>query len=121
MGSSVRPKMSRQDRAKQFMPFAALKGYEEELKKREKIVVPRIELSEERKEELDQQFAKLKKKDIVTAIYFCKGEYLKVTGMISRIDADARLLVIVSTKIPFEDLYEITLEKREEEKDGSYL
>ena len=121
MGSSVRPKMSRQDRAKQFMPFAALKGYEEELKKREKIVVPRIELSEERKEELDQQFAKLKKKDIVTAIYFCKGEYLKVTGMVSRIDADARLLVIVSTKIPFEDLYEITQEKREEETDGSYL
>ena len=100
MGSSVRPKMSRQDRAKQFMPFAALKGYEEEL---------------------DQQFAKLKKKDIVTAIYFCKGEYLKVTGMVSRIDADARLLVIVSTKIPFEDLYDITLEKREEERDGSYL
>ena len=40
--------MSRQDRAKQFMPFAALKGYEEALRKKEKITVPKAELSEER-------------------------------------------------------------------------
>ncbi|MBP5660197.1 MAG: hypothetical protein J6X08_02560 [Lachnospiraceae bacterium] len=31
-----RPKMSREDRAKQFMPFAALKGYEEALRAKEK-------------------------------------------------------------------------------------
>ncbi len=31
-----RPKMSREDRAKQFMPFAALKGYEEALRAVEK-------------------------------------------------------------------------------------
>ncbi len=114
MGNRVRTKMSRADRAKQFMPFAALKGYEEELRKKEKIIVPRIELSEERKDELDRQFLKIRKKDIVTAVYFCKGEYLKVTGIVSRIDTDARLLVIVNTKIPFEDLYDITLDKREE-------
>ncbi len=114
MGNRVRTKMSREDRAKQFMPFAALKGYEEELRKKEKIVVPKIELSEERKDELDRQFMKIKKKDIVTAVYFCRGEYLKVTGMVSRVDTDARLLVIVNTKIPFEDLYDITLDKREE-------
>lgn len=29
------PKMSREDRAKQFMPFAALKGYEEALRAKE--------------------------------------------------------------------------------------
>lgn len=31
-----RPKMSREERAKQFMPFAALKGYQEALRKKEK-------------------------------------------------------------------------------------
>ena len=30
-----RPKMSQADRAKQFMPFAALKGYEEALRRKE--------------------------------------------------------------------------------------
>ena len=36
-----------EDRAKQFMPFAALKGLPEALAAREKIIVPRAELSEE--------------------------------------------------------------------------
>jgi len=31
-----RPKMTREDRAKQFMPFAALKGYEEALRAKER-------------------------------------------------------------------------------------
>ena len=39
-----RGRMNREDRAKQFMPFAALKGYPEALRKKEKIVVPKIEL-----------------------------------------------------------------------------
>ena len=38
-----RGRMNREDRAKQFMPFAALKGYPEALRKKEKIVVPKIE------------------------------------------------------------------------------
>ncbi|WP_419093744.1 hypothetical protein [[Clostridium] scindens] len=33
-------KMSREDRAKQFMPFAALKGYPEALRKKEKEALP---------------------------------------------------------------------------------
>lgn len=33
--SSVHPKMDRAERAKQFMPFAALKGYEEALRAKE--------------------------------------------------------------------------------------
>ena len=48
----VKYKMSREERAKQFMPFAALKGHMEALRMREKIVVERRELSEEYKEEL---------------------------------------------------------------------
>lgn len=48
-----RPKMSRAERAKQFMPFAALKGYPEALREKEKIVVPRAEVSEEYAEVFD--------------------------------------------------------------------
>ena len=45
--------MSRENRAKQFMPFAALKGLEEALEKKEKIVVPKAELCDDYKEQLD--------------------------------------------------------------------
>lgn len=33
--NEAHPKMSREERAKQFMPFAALKGYEEALRAKE--------------------------------------------------------------------------------------
>ena len=52
-----RGKMERSERAKQFMPFAALKGFEELLAEKEKMIVQKIELSEERKAELDDSVA----------------------------------------------------------------
>ena len=104
---AYRVKMSREERAKQFMPFAALKGYPDALRKKEKIIVPKMELSEEYEEELDRRLRQVRKNDIVTAVYFHRGEYLKMTGMVSRIDATARVLKIVNTKIAFGDLYDI--------------
>ncbi|MGL6198150.1 MAG: YolD-like family protein [Lachnospiraceae bacterium] len=99
--------MSRADRAKQFMPFAALKGYPEALRKKEKQVVPKIELSEEYREELDRKLHQVRKNEMVTVIYFCHNEYLKVTGIVSRMDEIARIIKIVNTKISFEDVYDI--------------
>ena len=101
-----RPKMDQADRAKQFMPFAALKGYEEALAQKEKIVVPKIELSEEMKAELDLQMKHIEKNDIIKIIYFKDGEYLQITG----IDVDARVLKVVNTKINFDDIYRIESE-----------
>lgn len=103
----VRHKMSQEERAKQFMPFAALKGHMEALCSREKIVVERCELSEEYKEELDCKLRQVRKNDIVTVVYFCKNEYLQITGMVSKIDETARVFKVVNTKISFEDLYGI--------------
>lgn len=100
-------KMSKEDRAKQFMPFAALKGHLEALCKKEKIVVEKMELSDEYKEELDRKLRQVHKNDMITVVYYHEEEYLKLTGMVSRIDETARILKIVNTKIDFDDLYEI--------------
>ena len=99
-----RGKMSREDRAKQFMPFAALKGYEEALRAKEKVIVPRMELSEEMTEELDRRLHQIRKNDIVTVVYYDGETYVKVTGMVSRLDVDARILKVVNQKIGFEDI-----------------
>lgn len=106
--------MSREERAKQFMPFAALKGYPDALRKKEKIIVPKMELSEEYKEELDRKLKQVQKNDMITVVYYEKNEYLKKTGMVSRIDETARVLKIVNTKIPFESIFEISGEKMKE-------
>ena len=78
--------------------------------KRKRSQCPRQSFSEERGEELDRALRQIRKNDMVTVIYFCEGEYLKVTGMVSRIDGTARLLKVVDTKIPFEDLYEVSVQ-----------
>ena len=106
-------KMSKEDRAKQFMPFAALKGHTEALKRKEKIVVQKMELSEEYQEELDRKLHQISKNDMITVIYYHQNEYLKLTGMVARIDETARILKIVNTKINFDDLYEIYFDNGE--------
>ncbi len=103
----VRKKMTQAARAKQFMPFAALKGYDIALRAKEKIIVPKVELSEDAAEELDRRLRRIKKQDVVTVIYFSEGEYLELTGMISKIDRDAKILKVVNTKIPFADIYNL--------------
>lgn len=102
-------KMPIANRAKQFMPFAALKGLPEALSVKEKIVVPKIELSPEMAEELDLKMHRLERGRIASITYFCNGEYLKLSGMVARIDETGRILQIVNTKIPFDDIFDIEL------------
>ena len=106
MNGKARPKMNREDRAKQFMPFAALKGYEEALRAKEHVVVPRSELSEERLNELDEVFKRLTAGDLVECVYYSRLEenYIKITGMVSKIDRDSRLIKIVNKPILFDDI-----------------
>lgn len=107
MPSKPKHKMPIEERAKQFMPFSALKGLEEALAEKEKIVVPKIELSEDSAVELDQKMHALECGKITTIVYYSKQEYLKLTGMVAKIDEDHRILQIVNTKISFDDIYDI--------------
>ena len=96
-----------ENRAKQFMPFAALKGYEAALRAKEKIVVPKMELSEEKKEELNRKMQQIHKNDMITVVYFSKGEYLQMEGLVSRVDITAKVLKVVNTRIAFSDIYDL--------------
>mgnify|MGYP004554036347 FL=1 len=100
-------KMPVSDRAKQFMPFSAVKGLEEALRGKEKIVVPKMELSPEMAEELDYKMHLLEKGKVVTVIYFSSGEYLKVTGLVARINQTSRVIQIVNTKVQFDDIFDV--------------
>lgn len=96
--------MTRSNRAKQFMPFDALKGFREALAEKERIIVsPRI-LSEEQKEELDFRLRRIGKENQVTAEYYHNGEYVKITGPVSDIDCVHRVLKIQDTEISFDDI-----------------
>lgn len=94
--SKKHPQMSIEARAAQFAPFAALTGYDDEVRETARITDKRIEKGEELKEILDnklqilKQHIKEKPKIIVT--YFVPdlkkngGKYVTVTESLVKID-----------------------------------
>ncbi len=115
------PRMKVEDRAKIFAPFAALKGHEEAIAAKQRIVVPRIELSEDSKEYLDLQLGRIEQHlskgqhPIVTVVYFIKdklkneegGEYIRFTGMVAKLNRSSRILQIVDKRMRLDDIYRI--------------
>ena len=69
------PRMPMSNRAKIFSPFAALRGYEDEIASegRDHLKGNRIELSEEGKEVLNQKISQLWKSQEITIKYFTDG------------------------------------------------
>ena len=99
--------MSRLDRAKQFAPFAALKGFEEAVKLSELESFQEIILGEDAQAELNQRLLELERGDRVCAVYYCNGQYLRLTGEITKIDAARRRIQIDDTKVPIDRLLSI--------------
>ncbi len=95
------------NRAKQFAPFDALKGYREALRAMERIVVPPNELSEDSKEELDRRLHLLSLNDLVTVVYYDRDEYVRITGIVTKKSPSGRFIQIVNTSISFDDILSI--------------
>lgn len=97
-------KMDRVRRAKQFMPFAALKGYDAALRVMESPEVSRKELCEDRLEMLDRMLQELREGDKITVIYFRKGAYEYLNGIFEKVDCFSRYLKVDEKRIPVDDI-----------------
>ena len=120
-GHFLHPKMTIADRAKIFAPFAALKGYEDAIREKQKLVVPKVELSEELAEMIDRQLAFLSNEladgrhPMARVVYFVQdeedengnGQYLQVTGVVAGLFPEARYLQVVGKKISIDDIREL--------------
>ncbi len=103
----MREKMSRLDRARQFMPFSPLDGYDNLINANKKSIEERKELSEEQAEFLSRQITAISKGDIISVKYYHDGAYIDFTGKVSNIDYTFRKITIIKTVIPFEDIFDI--------------
>ena len=101
--------MNRQDRAKQFMPFAALKGYEEALRKRENSPQTRILLGEDGAEELDRKLRSLSVGSTARVRHYRRRCYVITEGVVSGIIKDRGLLRIGSEDIKYSDIIELDI------------
>ncbi len=104
------------ERAKIFLPFDALKGFQEALREKEKILVDKKILSLEEKEKISNKLLQVKKGMIVKIIYFEDHEYIELEGMVSKIDYTYQLLKIVTKEISFTDILDIKSDEIEEEE-----
>lgn len=107
MDSNARPKMSMSNRAKQFAPFDALKGFQEALRKKEKMPVPKKELAEEKAEEINEKLKQLTTGNLITVVYYNDGEYIQLTGTVVKIEKNKRYLQMAEIIIPIDDISDI--------------
>lgn len=95
------------DRARQFMPFAALRGYEECIKAKEYVPEPKKPLTEEDAIRLSERMDALRKGDVVKILHYEKGAYRTLVGAVSDIDEAHRVLRVVKRIIDFDDIADI--------------
>ena len=97
------------DRAMQFAPFAALKGYYESVRKQERITQPKIELGEEDAEAISNTLNNLNVGALVKIRYYDIDSYTTIEGIISKVNFAYHRLKVDKTSIPFADIYSITI------------
>lgn len=116
------PRMDAYSRAAQFAPFKALIGYEDDIKETSRLTDKKIEISEDKKKQMNENlfFLKenIKEKWIVTLTYFVPdskkegGIYQEYEGIIKAINETNHTLIFTSgKKIQFDDIYQIHLKK----------
>lgn len=105
--SGVHEAKAHPDRARQFMPFAALKGYHELARKQERVPEPRQAMTEERSLLLSQTLSNLKRGDIVSVTHYENSAYVTTQGKISELNEAFHSLRIVKKKISFNDILAI--------------
>ena len=77
---------SRVSRAKQFLPFDALKGFSEALREKEIEYEEKRDLSEESLIELNDKFNQIEKGDYIKIKYYKNGRYIEIKGIVTNID-----------------------------------
>jgi hypothetical protein len=98
-------------RAKQFLPFAALKGYYDEIRERTRVIEPRRERTEDENNRLSDIMNQLKKGMMVKIKFYRGDAYETLEGLITHIDLTFRTLTLVKTKLDLDDIYEITCDE----------
>lgn len=116
--SDKHPRMSHENRAAQFSPFAALTGYNAEINETARLTDEKLELSEDRINDINTKLQiimdNIDEYPEVTVEYFVPdekksgGSYIKIIGNIRRIDEHERILIMKDNHtVPIDDIYSI--------------
>lgn len=118
---SKRPRMSLEQRSAQFAPFAALTGYEGQVKETARLTNKKIEINEELREILNKKIQliqeKIKEQPQIEITYFIPdskkdgGKYETVTNSVKKIDTyKGEIILIDGTTIAIDEIININSE-----------
>lgn len=116
--SKTRRRMSRQERAAQFSPFAALTGYDATIREAGRLTDARAVLTESSHERLDEKLRRLLeeigRQPEVTVTYFEPdarkegGAYVHVTGRVKKVDRHTMTILLTDgTRIPLAEVFDL--------------
>ena len=117
--SSKHPRMTLYKRSAQFAPFAALSGYSEQIDETKRLTTRKIELSEDKKEEINNNLSILLSNNnlIAKIIYFLKdkyksgGKYISISGKIMKYDDIKRFIILENKqKISIDNIVDLSIE-----------
>lgn len=100
---------NRTERARQFMPFAALKGYEALLREQESVEIPKRMPSEEKSLWLSRRLQLAHRGKRVEAVYYSRGIYNKIIAEVKEVDYIFKTITIGNCKILFSDIFDFRL------------
>jgi len=103
--------MTRQERAKQFAPFDAMKGLQEALREREEIHsrVEKHDVSEEDAERNSVVISKLEKGMSIRVECWRAFHDIVLTGTLTELSIPFRYIKINGEKLVFDDIYRIEI------------
>ena len=95
------------NRARQFMPFMALKGYFDLCREKERVAEPRHELTEEEALALSERVASLRKGHMVRVRAYDGTGYVSIQGIVTEVVPALRFMRVVRRQIDFDDILSI--------------
>ena len=98
--------MPASQRAKQFMPFAAVKGLEKAIIEQEQLLnhVERVELGEEEIQKINEKLNLLEKGNMVSVRFYNNGKYQTVEGVVEQIDPARSVIRVSEIIIPVKSI-----------------
>ena len=101
--------ISRENRAKQFLPFDSLKGLQEALREKEIEYEEKIELTEDSKEEISKILCTLDIGDKVKIKYYNSKKYNVIIGTVKEISSITKKIILEENQIiKFENILSIS-------------
>ena len=109
MERKQRAKMSVSQRAKQFMPFAAVKGLEEAILEQEQLLqrTERIEIGEEQVRKINRALNHLEKGKHISVKVYRDGRYQTIQGLVEQIDLAKGAMRVSGVLVPFESITDV--------------